>query len=89
MTISASIIDYIGKYEGGILLSVGIMYDNNFYEGIFYYTENKMIITIDNKLKEKIGDIELYDEYIPFMESIINKLEPFNEINDKLEDFKF
>ena len=34
-------------------------------------------------------DIELYDEYIPFMESIINKLEPFNEINDKLEDFKF
>jgi hypothetical protein len=89
MTISASIIDYIGKYEGGILVSVGIIQDKTFYEGIFYYTSDKMIITIDNKLKEKIGDIELHDEYIPFMESIINKVEPFNEIYDKLEDLNF
>jgi hypothetical protein len=88
MTISASIIDYIGKYEGGILVSVGIMYDKSFYEGIFYYTSDKMIITIDNNLKEKIGDIELHEDYIPFMESIINKVTPFEEINDKLNDLE-
>jgi formylmethanofuran:tetrahydromethanopterin formyltransferase len=86
MKITASILDYIGKYEGGILTSVGLMYDGIFYESIFYYTNNKMIITIDNTLKEKIGDIELHEDYIPLMESIINKVDPYENIVETLKE---
>ena len=86
--ITASVLDYIGKYEGGILVSVGLMHDNKFHNGIFYYTENKMIITIDDSLKEIIGDIELTDDYIPLMESIINMVQPYENIIGDLKDYE-
>ena len=35
MKIKASILDYIGKYEGGILTSVGLMLEGEFYDAIF------------------------------------------------------
>ena len=52
--ITASILDYLGKFEGGILVSVGLMYEVNFYNVIFYYTSDKMIITTDDNFKEKV-----------------------------------
>ena len=53
--ITASVLDYIGKYEGGILVSVGLMHDNKFHNGIFYYTENKMIITIEDRKSTRLN----------------------------------
>jgi len=88
MKIKASILDYIGKYEGGILTSVGLMFEGDFYDAIFYYTQNKMIITINEDMRNKIGDIELHEDYIPLMESIINKVDPYEEMVDKLNDIK-
>ena len=87
--ITASVLDYLGKYEGGILVSIGLMYENQFYEAIFYYTENKMIITIDDSLKNIIGDIETTEHYILLMESIINMVEPHEKILKDLKDYSF
>ena len=88
MKIKASILDYIGKYEGGILTSVGLMLEGEFYDAIFYYTQNKMIITINEDMRNKIGDIELHEDYVPLMESIINKVDPYEEMVNKLNDIK-
>ena len=88
MKIKASILDYIGKYEGGILTSVGLMLEGEFYDAIFYYTKNKMIITINEDMRNKIGDIELHEDYVPLMESIINKVDPYEEMVNKLNDIK-
>lgn len=88
MKLTASIIDYIGTYQGGILTSVGLMFENKFYDAIFYYTENKMIINIDDSLKEKIGDIELHEDYVELMENIINKVDPYDEIIKDLKEIK-
>jgi hypothetical protein len=86
--ITASILDYLGKYEGGILVSVGLMYEGNFYNGIFYYTSDKMIITTDDNFKEKVGEIEMLEDYYSLMESIINMVEPYENIIGDLKDYE-
>ena len=85
--IKASILDYLGKYEGGILASVGLMVEGTFYNGIFYYTSDKMIITVDDNFIEAFGNIEELESYLPLMESIINMVDPYESIIDNLKDY--
>ena len=47
-----------------------------------------MIITINEDMRNKIGDIELHEDYVPLMESIINKVDPYEEMVNKLNDIK-
>lgn len=86
--ITASILDYLGKYEGGILVSVGLMCQGNFYNGIFFYTSDKMIITTDDKFTETFGEIEMLEDYLTLMESIINIVEPYENIIGDLKDYE-
>ena len=88
MKITASVLDYMGKYEGGILTSIGLMYQQKFYNAIFYYTSDKMIITVDESLSNEIGNIEEIDDYIPLMESIIHMVEPYEKIINELKDYE-
>jgi hypothetical protein len=89
MEIKASIIDYIGKYEDGILVSVGLMYDKNFFDSIFYYTNDQMIINVDEKMIENLGCyIEEHPYYQDLMIDIINKVEPYEKIIDQLDEIK-
>jgi hypothetical protein len=89
MEITASIIDYLGKYEGGILVSVGLMYKDEFFNSIFYYTDDKMIINVDDKMIQKMGHfIEEHTEYYTLMEDIINKVEPYELLIEQLEEIE-
>jgi hypothetical protein len=89
MEITASILDYIGKYEGGILVSVGIMYNDVYYDSIFYYTVDKMIINVEEKLTDALGHfIEEDEDYYELMLSIINQCDPFEEVIEKLDEIK-
>lgn len=86
--ITASILDYLGKYEGGILVSVGLMCEGSFYNGIFFYTSDKMIITVDDLFRQTHGEIELNESYLPLMESLINMVEPYENIIGDLKDYE-
>jgi hypothetical protein len=87
MEITASIIDYLGKYEGGILVSVGLMYKEEFFNSIFYYTGEQMIINVEDKMIEKMGHfIEEHTEYYTLMEDIINKVEPYDLVINQLQE---
>lgn len=86
--ITASILDYLGKFEGGILVSIGLMVEGNFYNGIFYYTSDKMIVTVDDNFTETFGDIDELDSYLPLMESIINMVDPYEKIISELKDYE-
>jgi hypothetical protein len=89
MEITASILDYLGKYENGILVLTGLMYKEEFFESIFYYTSNQMIINVDEKMIKKMGFfIEQHPEYYKLMKDIISKVEPYELIIDKLEEVK-
>jgi hypothetical protein len=87
MFLSPSILDYLGKYEEGVLVLVGLLYEEKFYESMFYYTSDKMIITIDSELEKKIGKIELHEKYTELMEYLINKVQPYEEIINELSEF--
>jgi hypothetical protein len=89
MEIKASILDYLGKYENGILVSVGLMYKEKFYNSIFYYTENQMIINVEEKMTKDMGyEIEQHKDYLPLLKSIIEKCEPFEEVIEQLDEIK-
>lgn len=83
----ASVIDYIGKYEGGILVSIGIMYESEYYDAMFYYTADQMIINVDEKLENKLGyKIEEYPKYYELLESLIKSVDSYDIVIDKLEE---
>ena len=85
---TTSVIDYLGKYEGGVVTSIGIMFEDNYYDAIFYYTETQMLINTDDKLKDIIGDIEQHEYYYTLMEDLINKVEPYSVIYDTLDEYQ-
>jgi hypothetical protein len=84
----ASIIDYLGKYEGGILVNINIMLEDECFDSIFYYTSDKMIITIEDSFVDKWGPVEKQDDYLNLMESIINMVEPYDSVITQLDDYK-
>lgn len=89
MEITGSIIDYIGKFEGGILVSIGLMYRDTYHDSIFYYTADKMLLTVDDSLIKALGSyIEEHSDYLPLMKSIIEQCEPFENMFDQLQDIE-
>ena len=89
MEITASIIDYLGKYEGGILVSVGLMYNQKFYNSVFYYTADQMIINVEESMIKDMGhEIEEYKDYLSLLKSIIEQCELYENVINQLEDIK-
>lgn len=80
MKFSPSLIEYIGEHEGGILASIGLMYEGKFYDSIFYYTDSEMLLTISEELETIIGKIEENEDYLGLMEKIINIVDPYENI---------
>ena len=90
ITFKASILDYLGKFEGGIMVKVAIVIDENYFEAIFYYTEERCLITVDEELEEKYfgGIIEQWSEYKNLMKYLINHVVPWKEMFNSIDDVK-
>lgn len=86
--ISIDIVDYLGKHEGGVIALLSLGHDNKFYEATFFYTEKLLVLTPDDKLEKKLGcEIEDWDGYRELMINIINKIVPYDEIINIIDDF--
>ena len=86
MVFEPSILDYVGKFNDGIIVSVGLVYDKKYYDSFFYYTKDKMIINVSPELEKVIGcHIEEHSDYLPLLLKIIKSTEPFESVFDKLE----
>jgi hypothetical protein len=87
MEITASILDYLGTYDGGIFVSIGLMYRDKYYDAIFYYTQNKMLINVDDRMTKDLGcEIEEHEHYLPLLKSIILQCERYHEVIDQLPE---
>jgi hypothetical protein len=87
MKITASIIDYLGKYEIGVLVSVGLMYEGQFYGGSLFYTDTQMNINVEDSLTEKLGhQIEEHEEYLAILKYLIENVSPYEKIINQLEE---
>ena len=63
------------------------MWHEKYYDAMFYYTGDKMILTVDEPMIKEMGAfIEEHPEYLDLMKSIISSVEPFEKIFDKLDD---
>lgn len=90
MKIKADIVDYMGRYETGVLVLINIGVDDNFYEGTLFYSDKDIVLTVDNSIEEKLGsEIELWDGYKDLLESILSKLIPYEEISKRIDDVDF
>ena len=87
---TADIIDYLGKYENGVLVLLSIGYKGNFSEGTIYYSNEMLSLTVDESIEEELGmKIELWDGYRDLLISILKKVVPYNEIINRLDEVDF
>lgn len=83
------IIDYLGKHEDGILTLISLGYKDTYYEATFFYTTDMLALTPDEKLEEELGCvIEEWSGYNELMFNIINKVVPYNEMINIVNDFE-
>ena len=82
-----SILDYVGKYNNGVLVSIGLIYEQIYYDAHVWYGEKNILLDISEELETKLGyPIEEYPNYVQLMEEILNKLVPYSEMINRLDD---
>jgi hypothetical protein len=84
-----SIIEYLGKVDGGILVLIGIVYQNTYYESTFFYNETDILLTVSEDLEQITGDIKQHPQYPHILKDILKKVVPFTEIFDRIDDVNF
>jgi hypothetical protein len=90
MEIKADIVDYMGKYESGVLVLINLNIDGRFYEGTLFYSDKELVLTPDEQVEKVIGmEIELWDGYKTLLENILKKLIPYEEISKRLDEVDF
>jgi hypothetical protein len=90
MNLNVDIIDYKGKLDDGIVVSIGVLLDDIYYNGILFYSESDILISMNDSFETKIGmPVESWDNYKTLLELIFSKLEKPNDIIDKLSIVDF
>lgn len=90
MEIKASILDYLGKFEGGIMVLCSLMCGDEYHEAMFFYTSDQMVLSVDESVEQKIGcRIEDWSGYPDLLKSILKSLVPYNEMINRIDDVNF
>ncbi len=84
--IKADIVDYLGKYENGVIVLLSLFYKDSFSEATLYYSSENLVFTVDPEIEKDLGQIELWEGYRDLMESILKRVVPYNEIYNRLDD---
>jgi hypothetical protein len=90
MEIKADIIDYMGTYEGCIMVLISLMCDGEYSEATVLYHKDDLMLTVHKSVEEKIGFlIEEWEGYRDLLESIFKKLVPAEEMYSRLDPVNF
>lgn len=85
--ITADIVDYLGKYDNGVLVLLSLNCNNSFTESTLYYSDKILVLTVDESVEKEIGSvIELWSGYRELLISILKRVVPYNEIINRLDD---
>jgi hypothetical protein len=88
-TFDFSVLEYLGKVEGGILVLLSVVHESKYYESTFFYNESEMILTISDQLEQIVGDFKTHPEYFNSLRDILKKVVPFNEMYDRIDVVDF
>lgn len=86
------VLDYLGKHEDGIIVSITIGVDGEFYDGHFYYKElenSELFVAVScEQFQEKLNcEIEDWDKYDELIVEIVKKVVPFKEMIGRIDEF--
>lgn len=84
-----SIIEYLGKVDGGVLVLLGVVYRQKYYEATFFYNESDIILTLPEDLEEMTGPIREHPNYKVILMDILKKIVPYGEIYDRIDPVNF
>jgi hypothetical protein len=87
--IEVSILEYLGKFELGILVLVSLNIEKEYYEATFYYDQENMVLTVSEEMEEKYGDIKTYQEYPLILKSLLKKVVPHKDMYNRLDPVDF
>jgi hypothetical protein len=89
MEIKADVIDYLGKMDDGVVVSVGVLFEEIYYNGILFYSNNNIVLSMSDSFEKKIElPIELWENYKLLLEIIFSKLENPTTIINSLKEFE-
>lgn len=88
MELTFDIIEYMGKVDDGVFVLLNLNVDGkDFYDAIFYYKENTVALTVDEKFEELIGSqIEDFKNYNELMAAIIKRVLPYRDAINIVND---
>jgi len=90
MEIKIDIVDYMGKFENGILVLLSVNCDGSFSEGTIFYTPDNLALTVSEEVENKIGTpIELWPGYQELVVNTLKKLIPCEELLQRMDDVDF
>lgn len=88
-TFEFSVLEYLGKVDGGVLVLLSVIYSSKYYEATFFYDDKDIILTISDDLEEIVGDIQKHPEYFNCLRDILKKVVPFKEMIDRIDPVNF
>ena len=83
------VIEYLGKFENGVLVLISLNYENEYYDATFFYKEDFVTLTINEDLEELIGEIEKYPLYNNLVIEIMKQVVPYKEMINRLDEIDF
>lgn len=86
--IKFDIVEYIGKLDDGIYVSLSINYNDEYYESVFFYKKELVALTVDEKLEDLLGSsIEDWSGYGSLMLKIVDRVVPYDEMINRIDEF--
>ncbi len=84
-----SILEYLGKVEGGVLVLLAIVYQEEYSEATFFYNQTDILLTISEELEEKVGDITKHPQYTQILKDILKQIVPYEQMYDSIDPVDF
>lgn len=84
-----SILEYLGKVDGGVLTLISIVYESKYYESTFFYNQTDILLTISEDLELEVGDIKRHPLYKDLLKDILRKVVPFDQMYDSIDPVNF
>lgn len=87
MNIETSVLDYLGKIGNGVLALISFTYKDKYYEGMFYYTDEQIMLNVDDELESELGcGIKEYSEYEDILRFLIRNVVPWSEMINRIDE---
>jgi len=84
-----SVIDYLGKFQNGVLVLIAITLDSQYFDATFFYTKEEIVLTISDEMEEVVGNIKEHPNYKDLLLIILKKVLPYHDIADRIDDVDF